>query len=85
VFGQEFAKFVKNSGNYFVIVNRSPLKMLPYSIQEIYEIVTDKKRADIKESYHELKEIYSNYPILENNKIENSENIAAGKDISLIY
>jgi hypothetical protein len=71
VFGQEFAEFVKNSGNYFVIVNRSPLKMLPYSIQEIYEIVTNKKRADIKESYHELKEIYSNYPILENNKIEN--------------
>jgi hypothetical protein len=71
VFGQEFAEFVKSSGNYFVIVNRSPLKMLPYSIHEIYEIATDKKHADIKESYHELKELYSNYPILENNRIEN--------------
>jgi hypothetical protein len=71
VFGQEFAEFVKTSGNYFVIVNRSPLKMLPYSIHEIYEIATDGKRNDIKESYHELREIYGNYPILENNRIEN--------------
>ena len=44
--------------------------MLPYSIHEIYEIITDGKRTDIKESYHEFKEIYSNYPILENNKIQ---------------
>lgn len=45
--------------------------MLPYSIHEIYEIITDGKRTDIKESYHEFKEIYSNYPIIENNKIQN--------------
>lgn len=70
VFSKEFAEFVKASGNYFVLVNRSPLKMLPYSIHEIYEIITDGKRADIKESYHQLKELYSNYPIIENNKME---------------
>lgn len=71
VFTKEFASFVKKSGNYFVLVTRTPLKMLPYSIHEIYEIITDRKRTDIKESYHEFKEIYSNYPILENNKIQN--------------
>lgn len=71
VFTEEFATFVKNSGNYFVLVTRAPLKMLPYSIHEIYEIITDGKRTDIKESYHEFKEIYSNYPIIENNKIQN--------------
>ena len=70
VFSEEFASFVRESGNYFVLVTRSPLKMLPYSIHEIYEIITDGKRTDIKESYHEFKEIYSNYPILENNKIQ---------------
>lgn len=47
----------------------SPLKMLPYSIHEIYEIITDRNRTDIKEAYHEFKEVYSNYPVLENNKI----------------
>ena len=69
VFSKEFADFVKNSGNYFVLVNRSPLKMLPYSIHEIYEIITEGKRADVRESYHQLKELYSNYPLPENNKI----------------
>lgn len=71
VFGETFAKFVKNSGNYFVLVNRAPFKMLPYSIHEIYEIVTTGKHANIKESYHELKELYSNFPLPENNRFQN--------------
>jgi hypothetical protein len=71
VFGKEFAEFVKYSGNYFVLISRSPLKMLPYSIHEIYEIITDKNRVDVKESYHELKELYSNYPVPANNKMQN--------------
>jgi hypothetical protein len=69
VFGEEFAEFVKKSGNYFVLVTRAPLKMLPYSIHEIYEIVTHGKHADVKELYHELRELYSNYPIANNNQI----------------
>lgn len=71
VFGEEFANFVKTSGNYFVFVNRSPLKMLPYSIHEIYEIVTDGRRADVKESYHELRELYSNFPVMGHNRMQN--------------
>lgn len=34
----EFTKFVKTSGNYFVFVNRKSLKMLPYSMAEIYSL-----------------------------------------------
>lgn len=59
---EEFASYVRNSGNYFVFVNRSPLRMLPYSIHEVFEIVTEKKHHDIKESYHKFRELYSNYP-----------------------
>lgn len=70
VFSKEFAEFVRKSGNYVVLVNRSPFKMLPYSIHEIYEIVTDAKHADVRESYHELKELYSNYPVAENNRAD---------------
>lgn len=70
VFSKEFAEFVRESGNYVVLVNRSPFKMLPYSIHEIYEIVTDAKHADVRESYHELKELYSNYPVAENNRAD---------------
>lgn len=71
VFTKKFAEFVKISGNYFVIINRAPLKMLPYSIHEIYEIVTEGKHADVKETYHYLQELYNNYPISENNKLDN--------------
>ena len=70
VFSEEFAEFVKTSGNYFVLVSRSPLKMLPYSIHEVYEIVSDRKHADIKEAYHQFKELYSNYPFVKNNKMD---------------
>lgn len=69
VFSREFAEYVKVSGNYFVLVNRAPLKMLPYSIHEIYEIITAGKYADVKESYHYLQELYSNFPLPENNRI----------------
>lgn len=69
VFSKEFAEFVKTSGNYFVLVNRSPFKMLPYSIHEIYEITTEGKRVDVRESYHQFKELYSNYPVKENNQM----------------
>ncbi len=71
IFQKDFADFVKTSGNYFVLVNRAPLRMLPYSIHEIYEIVTTGQKANIKESYHSFKELYSNFPIAGNNKIEN--------------
>ncbi len=70
VFSKEFAQFVRMSGNYFVLVSRSPLKMLPYSIHEIYEIILSTKHGSVRESYHELKELYSNYPVTENNRAD---------------
>lgn len=70
IFSQEFAEFVKDSGNYFVLVTRAPLKMLPYSVHEIYEIVVDGQHADLKESWHTLRELYSNFPLAENNHLE---------------
>lgn len=70
VFSKEFADFVKRSGNYFVLVSRASFKMLPYSIREIYEIITDGKRTDVKESFHQFKELYSNYPVISNNKMD---------------
>ena len=70
-FGIDFADFLKRSGNYFVLVNRAPFRMLPYSIHEIYEIITAGKRTDIRESYHEFKELYSHYPVVKHNKVEN--------------
>ncbi|MCD8348495.1 MAG: translation initiation factor 2 [Lachnospiraceae bacterium] len=71
IFSKEFAEFVKRSGNYFVFVNRAPLRMLPYSIHEVYEIAIDGQHADLKESWHTFRELYSNFPMPEYNRTEN--------------
>ena len=48
----DFTKFVKESGNYFVFINRKALKMLPYSVTEIY-------RLQNKYSEEEKKQVYT--------------------------
>lgn len=57
IFSKEFARFVGESGNYFVLVTRRAIKTLPYSVQEIYEISTDK----VIGTYHRFEKIYSNF------------------------
>ncbi len=57
----DFAKAIKNSDNYYVLVTREGLPNLPYSIDEIYGIRTSGKYAGIKKVYNELYHIYGNY------------------------
>ena len=62
----EFARIVNESDNYFVIICRDALPQLPYSIEEIYGMRTDKesqKYIEPKKTYNELYKIYN----LENN------------------
>lgn len=63
VYSKEFAEFVKTSGNYFVIVGRKPLNTLPYSIQEIYTLISYKPENSLKRVY-EFKELYSNFEFI---------------------
>ena len=58
----EFARTVKESDNYFVIMCRDALPQLPYSIEEIYGMRTDKesqKYIEPKRIYNELYNIYN--------------------------
>jgi len=57
----EFAKAVKNSDNYYVLITREGLPNLPISVDEIYGIRTSGKYAGIKKVYNELYHIYGNY------------------------
>ena len=58
VHSKEFAEYVQNSGNYYVIITRRPLKNLPYSISEIYGIRTSGKYHFPEQAYHEFYPIY---------------------------
>jgi hypothetical protein len=50
---KEFAKSIKNSDNYYVIVSRESFEMLPYSIREIYGLKESGSYSNIKQTYNE--------------------------------
>ena len=54
----DFARAVRESDNYYVIVSRESLPSLPYSVEEIYGIRTSGKYGTLKQSYHEFYRIY---------------------------
>lgn len=56
---KEFAEVVQTSSNYFVLITRENLPILPYSIQEIYGIRTSGKYHFPEKVYHEFYPIYS--------------------------
>lgn len=56
---EDFAKAVKESDDYFVIVTRQDLPQLPYSVDEIYGIRNSGKYGTLKRTYNEFYRIYS--------------------------
>lgn len=57
-----FAREVKGSDNYFVLITREPLEQLPYSIEEIYSMnlaSDNKKYKESKKVYNELVPLYT--------------------------
>lgn len=63
---EEFAKAAKESGNYFVIVTREDLPMLPYSVEEVYEIKnTTSRYPGVRKVYAHTKRMYNKPPHVE--------------------
>ena len=59
----EFARAVRESDNYYVIVTREGLPNLPYSVEEIYGVRESKKYASLKHVFNEFYHIYGNIEI----------------------
>ena len=59
IYSKEFAGYIKDSDNYYVLIARKPLYYLPYSIQEIYGIRTSGKYHFPEQAYHEFYPIYT--------------------------
>ena len=55
---KEFADIVQKSSNYYVLITRESLPLLPYSIQEIYGIRTSGHFHFPGKIYHEFYPIY---------------------------
>ena len=55
---EEFATVAKGSSNYFVIVTRESLEMLPISVEEVYGIKSSGRYGTLAPVYHEMYRIY---------------------------
>ena len=54
-----FAKKIRNSNNYYVLITRENLPALPYSVEEIYGIHCSGKYMDTRQVYNLFYKIYS--------------------------
>lgn len=57
---EAFAELVKDSDNYYVLITRNRLPMLPYSVEEIYGIHESGKYKSLRQTYNEFYRIYGN-------------------------
>lgn len=60
VFSKEFASKVKGCDNYFLIITRSYLSQLPYSVDEIYRIKGTGKNKEFERVYTDIDKFYDN-------------------------
>ena len=60
VFSKKFASKVKGCDNYFLIITRSYLSQLPYSVDEIYRIKGTGKNKEFKRVYTDIEKFYDN-------------------------
>ena len=65
VASEDFARKIRKTDNYYVIVTRESLSNLPYSVTEIYGIHSSGKFASQEPVYHHMYHIYGNYHIQE--------------------
>lgn len=56
---EDFARKVKGSDNYYVIVTRENLKNLPYSVDEVYGIHSSGKYQNMRQTYNSFYHLYS--------------------------
>lgn len=56
---KDFAKKIRNSNNYYVLITRENLPALPYSVEEIYGIHCSGKFMDTRQVYNLFYKIYS--------------------------
>ena len=55
----DFARKIKDTNNYYVIITRENLPNLPYSVEEIYGIHTSGRYADMRRTYNSFYQLYT--------------------------
>ena len=76
---EEFAHAVRASDNYYVIVSREDLPMLPYSVEEVYELRnTTSRYPGIRKFYAHAQRMYAEIPAMADPQLVIVEDSNAG-------
>ena len=65
-----FAKKIRSTDNYYVIITRENLPNLPYSVEEIYGIHNSGKYSDMKKTYNSFYRLYTVDDMISENPAE---------------
>lgn len=60
---EDFARAVRNSDNYYVLITRENLYNLPYSVEEIYEMRPYRHSMRLGKVYNGTRRFYSDIPV----------------------
>lgn len=60
---EEFARAVRDSDNYYVLITRENLYNLPYSVEEIYEMRPYRHSMKLGRVYNGTRRFYSDIPV----------------------
>jgi hypothetical protein len=71
---EDFAKAIRNSDNYYVLITRENLYNIPYSVEEIYEMYPYRHSIQLNKVYNGTRRFYSDIP-LKNHRIIDAETI----------
>ncbi len=82
---KDFAKFIRNTDNYYVIATRDNLYEIPYSVDAIFEVKSSGKYGKLKKTYNHFERIYGervdlNLSRLEDYKLLITEDSNSGYD-----
>ena len=84
---EDFARAVRDSDNYYVIITRENLYNLPYSVEEIYEMKAIRKSISLGKVYNGIRRFYSDLPLsshpLTDGELPITEDTNAGHDFYL--
>ncbi len=70
IYTEEFARVIKETDNYYVLITRKAIRTLPYSINEVYGIRNSGKYNYPEKIYHEFYQIYGDIRGEQNGKAD---------------
>lgn len=66
----DFARKIRGTDNYYVIITRENLPNLPYSVEEVYGIHNSGRYSDMRKTYNSFYQLYTTENSVKNEPVE---------------